>query len=468
MKEVMVDITVNGCRYNGVAIVKDEENGYHTVDYSDICSDANKLGELAKYAGQYLCPLSCLLECEALYLAGFAGEEEIETCGVTGYHAYRDSMVWISDREEYVFSDFAYYFDRWDRYFLCSECSTHTVRDEDGDTIEYYAPDSWFDNRFFCNECNCYIMDDDDYMGDNMCRWCEEDCDDGDIIEEYCESHRHTPILFGDYKGEFVGLGFELEVDCGSSNKRNNVKTARGLCEACGLSDDEMRFAHDGSLNYGFECISQPHTIKAFWDKRESWEKMLKYLLDNGYRSHDVGTCGLHVHVSRGMFGATKKTQDTAISKIYTFFDENWEDIVKVSRRSSFHYCNKNMLSSSEYEYVENGITTKYDCWKKRSKIQGGHGVALNNANHNTFEYRLGRGTLNAWSFFAWIDFVLCITKNAKRITVGKVESNDLLSWLGGISESTARYIYKRGAFRKEMVALYPSIEWENDTEDNN
>jgi hypothetical protein len=168
------------------------------------------------------------------------------------------------------------------------------------------------------------------------------------------------------------------------------------------------------------------------------------------------------------MFGKTKAVQDSAIAKVYTFFDDNWEDIVKVSRRRSFHYCNKNNLCSDDYDAVSEGKTTKYECWKKVAKYAGGHGVALNNSNTATFEYRLGRGTLNAWSFFSWIDFVLTITKNAKRITVEKVNTNDILSWLGGISESTAKYIYKRGAWQKEMVALYPNIEWEQDLIDNN
>jgi hypothetical protein len=62
---------------------------------------------------------------------------------------------------------------------------------------------------------------------------------------------------------------------------------------------------------------------------------------------------------------------------------------------------------------------------------------------------------------------MLTITKNARRITINKVNSNDIVSWLGGIKESTAKYIYKRGAFRPAVLALYPSIEWETDLTDN-
>ncbi len=333
-----------------------------------------------------------------------------------------------------------------------------------------WAPDSWWEDRSYCECCGCYIEHDEDYWGNDECVYCHEDDDeDGDengIIEDYSDSHEHEPILFGDYKDEdsFVGLGFELEVDCDSSNQYRNGETAENLCEHCGLKYNEMRYAHDGSLNHGFECISQPHTVRDFWDKADKWRKMLSYLSERGYRSHDTSTCGLHVHVSRGMFGKNKAEQDRAIAKIYTFFDDNWDNIVKVSRRKSFSYCNKNEL---DYEEQQDTKRTKYTKWKNKINGEGGHHVALNNSNYATFEYRLGRGTLNAWSFFSWIDFVVTITKNARRISVNKVTSNDLLSWLGGIKESTAKYIYKRGAFRNEMLALFPNIEWETDLTDN-
>lgn len=468
-KEVEIDIIANRCRFSGTAIVTEDANGNHTVDCSAICNEEEKLSSWVYCGGCSLCTLKDLLVCEALYQAGYEEAEEIETCGVSGYHGYLDTMVWLEDDGYYVFSDFSYYFEKWDRYVLYSDCETHRVRDSDGDILDFTAPEEWFNNRYYCEECDCYLEEDDDYMGDDLCRWC---ADEDKVIEHYCESHEHTPILFGEYKDResFAGLGFELEVDCNSEQHRHNNEVASGLCSACGLKEDEMRYAEDGSLDYGFECISQPHTVKAFWEKQESWRKMLSYLSRKGYTSHDAGTCGLHVHVSRTMFGSTEEEQNKAIAKVFTFFEESWDDIVKISRRNNFYYCKKNMLSEYDYIDIESGRITKLKAWEKRSKGERaeGHYVALNNANIHTFEYRLGRGTLNAWSFFAWIDFVLTVTKNAKRITVGKVNTNDVVSWIGGIKETTARYMYKRGAFRKEVLSLFPEIEWETDLTDNN
>lgn len=456
-KDVEIDVVVNGENYKGIVTISLDD--CHDINLHSLLSDYD---EYAYHNGFCLCKICHILAGEALYQAGEGFDDDIVTCCETGYHIDVEFTQEVCD-SRYCIKPLAYYFEDWDTWYPLSETEEHDVRDEDGYTQYRRGPASWFEDMYYCDHCNCYV-DGDDWDDDNdMCRWCYEESHK--IIEGYSESHEHDPILFGDYESEdsFVGLGFELEVDGAESLRSKNNRVAEGLCEASELDDDEMRFAYDGSLNNGFEIISQPHTVKAFWERQANWAKMLRYLSDNGYKSHDPGTCGLHVHVSRGMFGSKKSDQDTAIAKVYTFFDDNWDDIVKVSRRRSFRYCCKNELYSEEYAQVSKGEKTKFDFWKKKSVYEGGHGVALNNSNRATFEYRLGRGTLNSWSFFSWIDFVLTITKNAKRITIGKVETNDRLSWLGGITESTAKYIYKRGAFQKEMLALYPNLEWEND-----
>lgn len=458
-KDVEIDVTINDVRYNGIVTIS--LDNVHDINLHNLLDDYDLM---AYHDDIRLCKVCHILAGEALWKAGEGFNEDIVECCVTGYHADTEFMHRI-DSGDYAFKDLTYWFDPWGEYYLYSDTEEHDCRDEEGYVHSVLAPSSWFSGLYYCEHCNCYIEDENDYYDDyEECRYCYEE-NEGRIIEGYSESHEHEPILFGDYKDEdsFVGLGFELEVDCDSSNRKHNEETARGLCSASGLDEDEMRFAHDGSLSYGFECISQPHTVKDFWSKQGKWQKMLKYLSSKGYKSHDPGTCGLHVHVSRGMFGSTKEQQDTAIAKVYTFFDENWNDIVMVSRRRSFNYCHKNELYDDDLYAINESKKTRYECWKKKSKFEGGHGVALNNSNRATFEYRLGRGTLNSWSFFSWIDFVLTLTKNAKRITVNKVETNDIVSWLGGISESTAKYIYKRGAFQKAVLALYPNIEWEQD-----
>ena len=457
-KDVDIDIYINTVHYVGRARIDTENN--NEVDLGDILDDDTKR---AYWNGTYICHVKEILKGEVYHQAGMEEEMNIGRCNKTGFWVDSDLLVWVASDECYMFEELTIEFD--DEYYYYEDCSEHRYRDSNGSIRYQTAPDSWWSDRFFCNQCDCYLEDDDDYYGDDECRWCHEEEEDN-VIEDYCESHRHSPVFFGEKSkdGKFAGFGFELEVDCDDDNQDNNEDTARNLCSTCGLEENEMRYAHDGSLNYGFECISQPHTVKDFWSKQDKWRKMLSYLSRNGYTSHDAGTCGLHIHVSREMFGKTTEEQDNAIAKVYSFFDDNWDDIAKISRRSNFEYCEKNYQS----EYIREKRKNKFDGWKMIAKNKSGnHYVALNNCNTATFEYRLGRGTLNAWSFFSWIDFILTVTKNARRIAVGKVVSNDKVSWLGGIKESTAKYIYKRGAFRQTVLALYPNIEWETDLTDS-
>lgn len=451
VKAVIIDLTLSDTRYYGAAIVNLKDK---TVDLTGVpFSESQQF----RYDGEDCCPIKVMLETEALRKAGIT--EGFQRCSVLAKWAPEEYMVQRADGS-YIFASFAM---EWrGEYYYKYDGSTCWYRHSDGTNEEFWAPDDYWRSLSYCENCGNF-MESEDYNSERgMCNYCAERV----VIEEYCQSHRHNnnPVFFGDYQGTFVGMGFELEVDCDKDQEDNNNDVAWGLAGACGLEKNEVRFAYDGSLNHGFECISEPHTVKDFWSKTDKWKAMLKYLSDSGYASHDPGTCGLHVHVSREMFGKSKGAQDSAIAKVYAFFDSNWDDICRISLRSSFVYCNKNRLT---YETsMDSKCDTPHKKWKKDISYQRGHGVALNNSNNHTFEYRLGRGTLNPWSFFAWIDFVLTITKNAKRITIGKVNSNDLLSWLSGVTESTARYIYKRGAFRKQMLELYPAISWETDFTD--
>lgn len=458
--DVAIDIVLGSTRYSRTVKVYEDT----IVDFGDMNTEG-----VVNYEEDYTLYtvglVSHALKGEALHKSG-RFDDSVAQCYKSKLWLPKDELI-ITHDGNYLARNLAReYRDEW--YFK-GEGACNTYRDEEGYRDSFWAPQSYWDGLYYCDHCDCYV-DGAQYHEDGWCEFCWEEEHTRHVIEGYCESHDHNadPVLFGEYKDKehFAGFGFELEVDTDERNSRHNDKVASNLCSECGLEGNEVRFAHDGSLNYGFECISEPHTVKDFWSKADKWRRMLSYLSENGYTSHSAGTCGLHIHVSRNMLGNTLSEQSSAIAKIYTFFDMNWNDLAKVSRRVDFGYCEKNNMSSTAA--FNEKAKTKYEKWRVDATHRSqNHYVALNNGNRNTFEYRLGRGTLNAWSFFSWIDLILTITKNARRITVEKVETNDLISWLGGITESTAKYIYKRGAFRAQMLTLYPNIEWEGDLTDS-
>lgn len=450
--------------YNGKVKI-DVETG--DVDLLGLCEDTN----LFIYRdGINIISVIDYLKGRALYEAGYT--QFIHKDSYYGYWTSSDLFCNYKGRSNsFILKSYAKLFEGDGLYYIAWDFSTREYKIDDDTIIEYDAPSDFWSNCYYCEQCGHYCSYEAWNEDRNMCN----DCARNIVIEGYCESHKHNekPVLF-DYTSDtkrvfhtcndvkdFAGLGFELEIDCDHEREDNN-DVARMLCASCGLNDDELRYARDGSLDYGFEIISQPHTLRAFWERSKEWENMLNYLVRKGYTSHDARTCGLHIHVSRVFFGKTKAKQDCAIAKIFSFYEDNWNDLARASRRNNFGYCEKNTYS------LYAPTNSKYLKWKKSINGNGSHYVALNNSNRTTFEFRLGRGTLNPLSFFSWIDLTMTIAKNARRLTIQQIESNDIVSWLSGIRESTARYLFKRNAFRPQVIALYPSIAWENNYDDSN
>ena len=333
---------------------------------------------------------------------------------------------------------------------------------------------------------NTYTEEGRTFMKDTVnitiCRHCNQELDTSLCYEEHYyngitgiisgyHSNNTKQHLYGLLKDQpakdFKGFGFELEVDksdidSGYKSLYNNI-VAHAIIDNTGLEKDEVFFETDGSLDNGFEIISQPHTIDTFYEKTDSWKMMLDILNDATFKSHNAGTCGLHIHVSKTWFGSSERQQNFHIGKIYKFFDAYWTDLLKASRRdtSSTYYCNKNKTDIKRREENRRHKTESH-AWQAQAKYDHdtrhnseSHHCALNNSNYGTFEIRLGRGTLNKASFFAWIDLVLTIVKNSSKGCNKLISARD---WLDGIKPSTAMYLLKRKSFTDAIKILHNDV----------
>lgn len=375
------------------------------------------------------------------------------------YHCY----CITADTNELILKTDAYYNIDNDKYYktkpvekICPCCgNTYT---EEGHT---YMKDTV--NITICNYCNSKLDRNLDY---------KQQCCDGitGIISGY-HSNDTKQHLYGLLKNQsatdFKGFGFELEVDKsdidGSYKSLYNNLVAHAIIDNTGLEKDEVFFETDGSLDNGFEIISQPHTIAAFYEKTDSWKMMLDILSDATFKSHNACTCGLHIHVSKTWFGSSERQQNFHIGKIYKFFDTYWTDLLKASRRdtSSTYYCDKNKTTIKCREENRRHKTESH-AWQAQAKYDhdtrhdsDSHHNALNNSNYSTFEIRLGRGTLNKASFFAWIDLVLNIVKNSSKGCNKLISARD---WLEGIKPSTAMYLLKRKSFTDAIKILHNDV----------
>lgn len=374
---------------------------------------------------------------------------------------------WSDDDDEYidvdciviVNNDFAC--SEWyalDNYYRCEECG------------------NWFTSDYINTTEDCIDLCDscyDNYVPEPMYVGGSADSDVPQPNEELkvdedkeCEvrlrvNSYHTNKGVETYYGKanknglWSGLGFELEVE-----PNGRVDERKTLRQIYNVLDKHVTFEHDGSLSSGgFEIISQPHTISEFY--KVDWEKMLDTLRANNYISHDSGHCGLHVHLSRNMFGNNQETQEENIAKMIMFYEKFYDRIVKISRRdlsgarqwANRHYANDLYCN---YVYTNSSPKTKTmiekDYAKKSVKCCDRY-KCVNTTNRHTIEIRIMRGTLKSSTFFASIDFILTIAKNSKKISWAK--AHDWKEWLKGIKPQTLEYIKSKiGSYAFEEDVL--------------
>ncbi len=282
------------------------------------------------------------------------------------------------------------------------------------------------DNRTVCDDCaHNYI--DCDYCGRNVheenlvanyCHDCYEEhfftcerCDNVRPVSEYndgfCFNCSGTEFVHDyDFRpDEFIqhGTGFqmgmELEVDGG-----NNIpEIAEELIE---YSKEETLFylKEDGSLNNGFEIVTHPCSLN-FFEEDFPFKEVLKRCKNYGFKSHDAGTCGLHIHINKSFLTYTQAV------RLGVFIHTQPEVMSKFSRRVST-YC--------KYKELQIGEGIKDYARRNEDRCE-----ALNWQNRKTIEFRMFRGTLKEDTILATLQFVHALCHFLKTVTTPRVVNGE-------------------------------------------
>jgi hypothetical protein len=468
-----LDIEVRVCKECGAIITG--SNGWQLASREWVCDDCYETryftcdccGEVHHRNertivcnGDYICD-SCLdnhyFYCESCGEYHSSDEMTRVYYGRRSYEHYCESCadnyaVWSDDDGEYINEDYCvrvnddFSCSEWyasDNYYRCDECGEWFTSDYMHTTEE---------GRDLCDDC--YDNYAPHYTGGGVDSDVPQPNEELKVDEDKeCEAYLrvnsyHTnkgdETFYGkaNKNGLWSGLGFELEVE-----PNGRVDERKTLRQIYNVVDKHVTFEHDGSLSSGgIEIISQPHTIDEFY--KVDWKKMLDTLRANNYISHDSGHCGLHVHLSRNMFGNTLEKQEENIAKMIMFYEKFYDNVVKISRRdmsrarewADRHYANDLYCN---YVYRNSSPKTKTmiekDYAKKSVKSSDGRYKCVNTKNENTIEIRIMRGTLKSSTFFASIDFILTIAKNSKKISWTKAHSWN--EWLKGVKPETLEYI---------------------------
>ena len=297
-----------------------------------ICGRKYPISQREEFDGQSLCP-HCFTE-------------ETVACHVCGERVWTDDNAGNSDTP---LCEHCY-----DRYYInCVRCGELLHNDE-----AYYDRNDPDEEEPLCHACYARTA------GDQP-------------IQDYC--YKPEPVFYGDGPRFF---GVELEID-GAGEDHDSAYEVMQIANSNG--PENLYCKHDGSLDDGFEMVTHPMTLD-YHLKEMPWKKILYCAVDLGYTSHQAGTCGLHVHVNRNAFGETEAEQDAVIARILFFFEKNWEELLKFSRRTQRQLDDW----AARYGYKDQ----PEELLDHAKKGNAGRYTSVNLTNADTIEFRIFRGTL--------------------------------------------------------------------------
>ena len=298
-----------------------------------------------------------------------------------------------------------------DKFGYCDRCGDIVpiddlihIEDTDENVCEYCA-----DNHYYrCEDCG-------DWYSEGAVEYCDEDdayycenCmpDHESFIHSYHASHDDYVKFFGgEDDGQTLFMGLELEIDGGDFAN----KTAEEMYNV--MPDGFITMEHDGSLsNEGFENITQPATLEYHMSIIDDYKAMFKTAISNGYRSHDAGSCGLHVHINRSYF---EDREEECIAKLLYLTEKFWGNLVKFSRRTESQLDRW----AASYDETPQQVIDKM----KNRDLDRYHAVNL--TNYSTIEFRIFRGTLKLSTFIATLQFVDTIARYCKEKTIEELQN---------------------------------------------
>lgn len=343
--------------------------------------------------------------------------ERCEDCGewrsvydlTTAHRRYGDSLVCDDCLGDY--------------YFQCSHC------------------DDWYDNRAFssytiyngehiCEDCRsnfyavCYdcgelYPDSDLYWNERLQEYLCDDCErngNHNCINSY--SYRPTPIFFGitgrPTANDPLTFGVELEVDDGDSSDENDCAS-----DIASNFPDTVYMKDDSSVQ--FEIVTHPCTLD-YHCNEFNWDDLTEIPKSYGFKSHNTGSCGLHIHVGRTQLGDDGATSARIALLMYRFR----EALLKFSRRAEYQLNRWARFPTFDFNF--DGMTERNLMRAVSEKISNGNRYqALNMCNSSTIEFRLWRGTLLPNTILATLQLTSNLCLFARDESLERVLS---CSWL--------------------------------------
>lgn len=312
--------------------------------------------------------------------------------------------------------------------------------------------------KFYCEECaeslplcdNCgNIIDDDvepNIYGLKLCKKCiEKNVKVRDY--NYTPSYWEHRTVNDDDKSLLIGA--EIEIDKGSDSR----DTMRGITQIMGNS---VVFKHDGSLDSGFEIVTHPFSFDFYHEKFDYIKRMMDVAKENGYKSHETNTCGLHLHVNRHQLPTDERSEDNVIDNILLILETFKSELDNFARRTNSRYARYLQEEASCTSVTMSFVRTQKERQDDKYK-------ALNLRHGSTIEFRIFKGTLRPETFMASIELVNNIVDIARFGEIDGLTWNDVINHNSDKNVYIQEYNASRGIVSDTFVQVLSYVETHKD-----
>lgn len=244
-------------------------------------------------------------------------------------------------------------------------------------------------------------------------------------------------FMIGESESTTLLLGAEIEVDCGGKSEEHAKEVLQIMNgKDTWNSEENIYCVHDGSLSNGLEFPTQPGSLA--WHKSLPYQKMFKYLDENGYKAHDTKTCGLHVHINRSFFADKEKECIGKLIYIVEKFNNEFSVIGRRNCKYSQFIGYKGEKCNELYEKGTNGGIGKYQ--------------AVNLLHDDSIEIRAFKGTLKYSTFMNTLEFVSDLAHFVKNHTEEDVENMEWSDLYDTFSDELKKYYDERKQIESEKA----------------
>ena len=224
-------------------------------------------------------------------------------------------------------------------------------------------------------------------------------------------------------KKKDIFMGVELETDMRDADYDDDDILADALHDFSG----DIYCKGDGSLSSeGVEIVTHPATI-GYHRHRMDWPEICAIAKRHGYRSSDISSCGIHIHVNRNNLSKLD------CIKLGFFFNTYRSFIAKVTRRRNNTWAR---------------LTTK----KLKNYGQSRRYEAVNFRNSETVEIRAFKGTLNPDTILASLEFTHSLVKFVKQAKISEVIKRGVTNYMKYAKKRKHRYTYLFEYFERRNI----------------